>query len=382
MLPYSKPEYFRICAMHQGHLSIDSLETEMLSKIRQCLEMDDEVVESVKALKGEKKGNIKGDEWAEEQGLVLFRGKVYVPKDQDLQREIIWLHHNTPTARHPGRWKMLELVMRNYWWPGISKYVLGYVDGCDTCMRGKKFPEKPAGKLMPNPIPKALWRDISVDFITGLPEAQGYDAIFVVCDRFTKEVHIIPTTTETSSLGLACLYLNQVWQLHGLPNTVISNCRPQFASAFMRELNNILGIQTKLSMAYHPQTDGQTERMNQELEQYLRMFVNYRQTDWPEWLAIAEFSHNNKFHSATRISPFFVNYGYHPRMGVEPRREVKVQSVEDFVSQMQKVQEEAEAALKKARDDMMQHVDRTRARAPEYKVGDLVWLSTKDLNIP
>ena len=278
---------------------------------------------------------------------------MYVPKDQDLRREIVRLHHNTPTAGHPGRWKMLELVMRNYWWPGISKYVLGYVDGCDTCMRGKKFPEKPAGKLMPNPIPKALWRDISVDFITGLPEAQGYDAIFVVCDCFTKEVHIIPTTTETSSLGLAHLYLNQVWRLHGLPNTVISNRGPQFASTFMRELNNILGIQTKLSTAYHPQTDGQTERMNQELEQYLRMFVNYRQTDWPKWLAIAKFSHNNKFHLATRMSPFFANYGYHPRMGVEPRREVKVQSVEDFVSKMQKVQEEAEAALKKARDDMM-----------------------------
>ena len=228
-----KPEYFRICAMHQGHLLIDSSETEMLSKIRQCSEMDDEVVEAVKALKGEKKGNIKGDEWAEEQGLVLFQGKVYVPKDQDLRREIVRLHHNTLIDRHPGRWKTLELVMRNYWWPGISKYVLGYVDGCDTCMRGKKFPEKPAGKLMPNPIPKALWRDISVDFITGLPKAQGYDAIFVVCDRFTKEVHIIPTTTETSSLGLACLYLNQVWRLHGLPDTVISDRGPQFASAFM-----------------------------------------------------------------------------------------------------------------------------------------------------
>jgi len=115
---------------------------------------------------------------------------------------------------------------------------------------------------------KRALTDISVDFITGLPEAQGYDAILVVCDRFTKQVHIIPTTKETNSLGLAHLYRDHVWKLHGLPNTVISDRGPQFASGFMKELNKILGIDTKLSTTYHPQTDGQTERMNQELEQY------------------------------------------------------------------------------------------------------------------
>ena len=119
------------------------------------------------------------------------------------------MHHNTPISGHPGRWKTLELVMRNYWWPGISKFVLQYVDGCDTCQRGESYLEKPAGKLMPNPIPTGPWIDISVDFITGLPEAQGYNAILVVCDRFTKQVHVIPMTKETSSLGLARLYRDQ-----------------------------------------------------------------------------------------------------------------------------------------------------------------------------
>ena len=313
-----KPEYFRIRALRQGHLLIDSSEKETLSKIRNCTNMDEEVVKAVKEMKGEKKKTIKGEEWAEEQGLILFRGKVYVPLDIELRKEIVRLHHNTPISGHPGRWKTLELVMRNYWWPGISKFVLNYVDGCDTCQRGKSYPEMPAGKLMPNPIPTGPWIDISVDFITGLPEAQGYDAIFVVCDRFTKQVHIIPTTKETSSLGLARLYRDHVWKLHGLPNTVISDRGPQFAAAFMKELNKILGITTKLSTAYHPQTDGQTERMNQELVQYLRMFIDHRQTDWPEWLAIAEFSYNNKFQSSTRVSPFFANYGYNPCMGFEP----------------------------------------------------------------
>ena len=128
---------------------------------------------------------------------------------------------------------------------------------------------------MPNPIPTGPWIDISVDFITGVPEVQGYNAILVVCDHFTKQVHVIPTT-ETSSLGLARLYRDHIWKLHKLPNTVISDHGSQFAAAFMKELNKILGIETKLSTAYHPQRDGQTERINQELEQYLRMFMDYR----------------------------------------------------------------------------------------------------------
>ena len=135
---------------------------------------------------------------------------MYVPKDTELRKAIVRLHHHTSISGHPGRWKTLELMMRNYWWPGISKFVLQYVDGCDICQRGKSYPEKPAWKLMPNPIPTGPWIDISVDFITGLPEAQGYDAILVVCNRFTKQVHIIPTTKETSSLGLVHLYHNHI----------------------------------------------------------------------------------------------------------------------------------------------------------------------------
>jgi len=171
--------------------------------------------------------------------------------------------------------------------------VLSYVEGCDVCQRGKSFPEMPAGKLMLNTIPNMPWTDISVDFIMGLPEVQGYDTILVICDRFTKQV-------------------DHVWKLHGLPNTVISSCGPQFASGFMKELNKILGIDTKLSTAYHLQTDGQMERMNQELEQYLRMFMDYCQTNWLGWLVIAEFSYNNKIQKSTKTLPFYANYGFEP----------------------------------------------------------------------
>jgi len=116
-----KPKYFRICAMHQGHLLIDGLEKETLSKIRKCTDLDEEAIKALKNMKGEKKKSIRGDEWIEEQGLILFRGKVYVLRDEELRKKIMCLHHNTSISGHPGCWKMLELIMRNYWWPGISK---------------------------------------------------------------------------------------------------------------------------------------------------------------------------------------------------------------------------------------------------------------------
>jgi Integrase zinc binding domain/RNase H-like domain found in reverse transcriptase len=251
-----KPEYFWVQVMEQGHLLIDGMEKEILSQIWKCEDRDEEVIKAVKQMKGKKKKTIKGDEWAEEQDLILFWGKVYVPRDIELRREITRLCHDSPMAGHPGRWRTLELVLRNYWWPGISKFVLSYVDGCDVCARGRFYPEKPAGKLMLNPIPDVPWLDISVDFITGLCEAQGYDAILVVCDCYSKQVHIIPTTSETSSLGLARLYCNHVWKLHGLPNSIISDCRPQFAAAFIKEFNQLLGITIKLSTAFTPKLVG------------------------------------------------------------------------------------------------------------------------------
>jgi len=184
---------------------------------------------------------------------------------------------NTLVGGHGGRWKTTELVTRNYWWPGVTKEVGRYVDRCDTCQRYKNQSKALVGKLMPNTIPKKLWSHISADFITKLPLAQGYNAILVVCDHFSKMAHFIATTEKTSAEGLAKLFQDHVWKLYGLPESIISDREAQFATGMMKEVNNLLGIQTKLSMAYHLQTDGQTERINQELEQYLRVFINHRQ---------------------------------------------------------------------------------------------------------
>ena len=128
---------------------------------------------------------------------------------------------------------------------------------------------------MPNSIPKKAWTHISADLITKLPPAQGYNSILVAVDLFTKIAHFVPTTEKTTAKGLARLFRNNVWRLHGLPESIISDRGPQFAAGLMKELNGLLGIETKLSTAFHPQTDGQTKHMNQELEQYLRMFIDH-----------------------------------------------------------------------------------------------------------
>ena len=160
---------------------------------------------------------------------------------------------------------MVELVTRNYWWPGIIKEVKRYVERCNQCQRMKNRVEMPAGKLRPNQIPERPWQHISVDFITKLPVSKGYDSILVVCDRFSKMSHFVVTTEKTIAEGLARLFRDNVWKLHGLPESVISDRGPQFVAGMTKELNKMLGIETKLSTAYHPETDGQTERTNQEI---------------------------------------------------------------------------------------------------------------------
>jgi len=182
-----------------------------------------------------------------------------------------------------------------------------------------------------------------------------------------------------SAEGLARLFRDNVWKLHGLPESIISDRGPQFVAGLMKELNGMLGIKSKLSTAFHPQTDGQTERVNQELEQYLRMFIDHRQEQWLEWLGTVEFAYNNKAHSSTKTSPFKANYGQDPRMGFEGRKKGKYAGAEKFVEKMKEIQEEAKAALGKVQADMKKYTDKKRSDVEEYKVGDLVMLSTKDL---
>jgi len=165
----------------------------------------------------------------------------------------------------------------------------------------------------------------------------GKDAILVVCDRLSKITHFMATTEGTLAEGLVRLFKDNVWKLHGLPESIVLDREPQFAAEMTRELNNMLGIKTKLSAAFYLQTDGQMERMNQELEQYLRFFVDHRQKDWLEWLVSAEFVINNKIYSTIKVSLFMVNYRREIRIEVDLRRKEKIEKVTEFAEKMRKV---------------------------------------------
>jgi len=162
----------------------------------------------------------------------------------------------------------------------VTRDVGKYVEGCDLCQRMKNRTEEPAGKLKLSEVPQRTWTHLTVDFIMKLPVVAGKDVILVICDRLSKITHFVATTEETSVEELARLFQDNVWKLHGLPESVVSDKGPQFVAELTKELNRMLGIKTKLSTAFHPQTDGQTERMNQEVEQYLRFFIKHRQKDW------------------------------------------------------------------------------------------------------
>ena len=156
------------------------------------------------------------------------------------------------------------------------------MEGCDTYQRIKNRTEALAGKLMTNEIPEKVWTYLMVDFITKLLLVVGKDVILVVCDRLSKMVHFVEMTEGTLAESLARLFRDNMWKLYGLLESVISNRGPQFVAELTKELNRMLGIETRLLMVFYPQTDGQMKRMNQELEQYLRFFMEYRQRDWPE----------------------------------------------------------------------------------------------------
>ena len=289
-------------------------------------------------------------------------------------------HHDTYVTGHPGRFKTLELVSRNYWWPQMSRYIGNYTRHCDPCLRTKTRHRQPVGELHPTDTPTEPWQKISVDLIVELPPAHGYDAIMVTVDRLGKRAHFLPTHSSVKAEGIARLFFKDVWKLHGVPTDVVSDRGPQFVADFTRELYRLLGIKVSASTAYHPQTDGQTERVNQELEEYLRLFVNKRQDNWDEWVPLAEFAYNNHVHSSTQQTPFMVDTGRHPRMGFEPHeRPSAIPSVDSFVKNMQKGLEEARAAIAKAKDEYSRYYNRRRLPAPVYKAGDRVWLDASDI---
>jgi len=264
-------------------------------------------------------------------GRLFYRDCIFVPDHTPLRLQLLQDHHDPPTMGYPGRAKTLELLARKYCWPSMRKDVDRFVRNCHICRQTKSTRHAPYGALKPLSVPDQPWQHISVDFVTGLPWSKGYDAICVVVDRLTKQRHLIPCTTTITAEELGTLFCDRVFRYHGLPETIVSDRGPQFASRFWKHLCSCLKIDARLSTTFHPQMDRQTERVNAVVEQHLRVYVAYLQDDWADFLFLAEFAGNNQVSDTTTLSPFFANFGFHPHYNFE--LDIRVDVAEELKGQ-------------------------------------------------
>lgn len=321
----------------------------------------------------------------EENGYLLYQGRIYVPHYEPLKLQLIQNHHDSPAAGHPGRAKTLELLSRAYYWPKMYQDVDQYVRNCHICQRARTGRHAPYGILRPLPIPEGPWQDVSMDHVTGLPWSNGYNAILVVMDRLTKQRHLIPTRDTSDASDFARTYIRNVARLHGLPKTIISDRGSTFTSRFWKSLCACWGTKLNFSTAFHPQTDGQTEKANSVMEQYLRAFVNYLQDDWDEWLPLAEFAANNQASETTGVSPFFANYGYDPRWTDElanyttAQKDIEERTGIEHAQMLKEIWEHLQAEIQRAQQRQQEGANRKRLPAPKFSPGDLVWLNAKNI---
>lgn len=243
----------------------------------------------------------------DDRGLLYYQDKLYIPKSQRLT--ILLSRHDTLMSGHYGVSKTMEYINRDFWWPKMVNEIETYVKSCAVCQRVKPGRHKPIGLLKPLPVPSDRWSSVTMDFITDLPPCKGFDSIMVVVDRFTKMAHFSPCTKTITAQGTAKLYIDRVLRHHGIPESIISDRGTQFKSEFWKEFWTQLNVPTSMSTSYHPETDGQTERVNAGINQYIRTFCAYLQDDWVDLLATCEFAYNNSIHSAIGVTPFYANTG-------------------------------------------------------------------------
>jgi len=206
----------------------------------------------------------------------------------------------------------MELPKRKYYWPHMRDTINQYVKNCDICQRTKVVRHAPYGLMKPDEAPDRPWKSISMDLITDLPKSGGNDAIFIVIDRLTKMAHFLPSNKEMNARQFSELFMREIFSLHGLLVNIITDRGSIFTSDLWKETTKQLGIERRMSTAFHPPMDGQTEQTNSTLEQYLRAYVNYQQDNWKELLPIAEFAYNNGYQARIKHTHCFANYGVNP----------------------------------------------------------------------
>ena len=304
------------------------------------------------------------------------QGRAAVPNDEGLKRRILKAYHDDPTSGHPGRDWTTYNVSQAFWWPGMNLWIANYVKGCATCQQSKNLTHRkkvPRYAIPANPSPLPF-KTVAMDLITQLPKSKGHDAILTIVDQGNSRAALfLPCSTTITGEEVANLYLQHVYPWFGLPERMISDRDPRFTSHFAKALCRRLGIQQNLSTAFHPQTDGLSERANQWIEQYLRLIASPQQDDWAEWLPIATATHNHFPNATTKVPPSKALMGYLPKLSNERSPPSTNPKTEERLEQARQHRARAQAAINEA------------AKAPpsdQYQVGAKVWLEAKNLALP
>ena len=319
------------------------------------------------------------------EGLWWKDGRIVVPDSEETKLLILQAMHDDPLAGHFSVAKTLKAINHRFFWKRAGQEVSDYIRHCPSCQANKVSSSKPAGLLQPLDVPPSAWHTVTTDYITGLPlTPDGHNAIAVFVDKLTKYVYAVPCSTTSDATDWALMYVEHVMKHQGLSEVIISDRGPQFISTFNKTLATRLGIKWNLSTARHPQTDGQTERVNRVIEDVLRHFVSPNMLDWDRWLCLAQFAINNAWHETTQQTPFFLNLGRAPRTPLDillPNRgDVDNPASCNFAGNLQQLVARARKLTIAAQQRQKRYYDAKHVLAV-FAVNDEVLLSTSGLQL-
>jgi hypothetical protein len=283
---------------------ISLIATDLRDQIQTLSSNDDFIKGIIKCLKERSTPPLRTalSDWTLDDGIILFKNKVFVPNNKDIRRSIIAETHESPVSGHPGHLKTLYLLKERFYWPGMAIMTKQFIEGCTVCQQMKTNTHPTAAPLMPiKSHAHRPFQQVTMDFITDLPISNGFDSIFIVVDQgLSKGVILCPCNKTIDAEGTIKLYIDNIFIQYGLPDVIISDRGPQFASNVFNGIFNAIGVKHRMSTAYHPQTDGQTKCYNQELEAYLRIYCAYKPDEWSNKLSLAQFAHNARTHESKR----------------------------------------------------------------------------------